>query len=141
MAVINNTGTDGRRLGPVTVQNPFPIEVIPAVDALPVVARPPTYDTLAVQSLTVDATSGGVRIDQAKITSAVVRAFITLETAQIRWQLHSSTAITAGGTEGSDLMEVGDNLTLIGRNEILNARFIRTGGTSGIAQVTLQREV
>ena len=93
------------------------------------------------ESVTVDATSGGVRITVSKITPGVQRAFITLETAQIRFQLDPDITITAGGTEGSPLMEVGDNLTLSGRENILKARFIRTGGTSGIIRVILSGDL
>lgn len=100
-----------------------------------------TYETYETQSLTVDATAGGVRIDEAKINTSTVRVFATLETAQIRFQLQNVVVLTAGGTEGSPLLEIGDNLTILGHDEIVNTRFIRTGASSGTLQVLLQREV
>ena len=116
---------------------PLTIKVVEA----PVTIRPITYRTVATESLTVDATASGVRIDTGKINDKTVRASLgPLETAQVRWQLQLGLIITAGGTEGSPLAEIGDILILEGNANILNARFIRTGGTSGLFQVLLQEE-
>ena len=106
----------------------------------PVTTRPVTYRTVNTDSLTVDATAGGVRIDTNKINDKTVRAEISLETAQIRFQTLLGLAVTAGGTEGSPLIEVGDVRVLLGHEKIINARFIRTGGTSGLLQVLLEEE-
>ena len=107
----------------------------------PISTREVQYETYETESLTIDDTAGGVRISAELIDKGTARAVLHLETAQIRWQLEPGLVITAGGTEGSPLMEVGDILTILKYNEINNARFIRTGGTSGLAQVLLQREV
>ena len=112
------------------------------IDAVKAIfARPVEYETYDTESLTIDDTTGGVRIDVRKINPDTKRVVVYLETAQIRWQLQRDLTITAGGTEGSPLMEVGDNLTILGHDEIMNSRFIRTSGTSGSGQVLLQREV
>ena len=88
-------------------------------------------------SLTVDATSGGVPIASASTHSTgygqpAEKVFMTLETAQIRFTV-DSTAPTA--TIGH-LLEVGQNLTLSGPQEIKAFRAFRTGTTSGALYIT-----
>lgn len=63
------------------------------------------------------------------------RAHVTAETAQMRYR-YDGTAPTA--TEGH-LLEVGDVLTIEGINNVSNARFIRTGATSGTIRCTFER--
>ena len=91
----------------------------------PISTREIQYRTYETESLTIADTAGGVRISEELIDKGTARVVMTLETAQIRWQLEAGLVITAGGTEGSPLMEVGDTLTLLGYDDIFNARFIR----------------
>ncbi len=93
---------------------------------------------LTSEQITVDATSGGVSLTASNIVAAqTVRAVCTLEQAQIRYQtdIPADSTITAGGTEGSPLLEVGQTVTIYGSDDMKNVRFIRTGGTSGLLQV------
>jgi hypothetical protein len=86
------------------------------------------------EQITVDATAGGKGFTSAKITPTnkppMTYASCQLETAQIRylWVDPAATAVTASvGT----LMNPGDFVTFANREELLNFRAIRTGGTSG----------
>lgn len=90
------------------------------------------------ESVTVDATSGGVAITTAKITSGVVRAFCKVETAEIRIQTDPDITITAGGSEGSPIMAVGSSFFIHGQPDIKNFRAIRTSGVSGVLRVILE---
>jgi hypothetical protein len=92
------------------------------------------------ESLTIDATAGGIKITASKVTPGVIRAFCKLEAGQIRIQTDPDIIITAGGSEGSPTMDIGDSFYIVGRPDILNFRAIRTGGTSGTLQVILEGE-
>ncbi len=96
--------------------------------------------TVDADSLTVDDTVGGVGIAASKVTPGVIRAFCKVETAQIRIQTDPDLAITAGGTEGSPIMDIGDSFYIWGRPNILSFRTIRTGATSGDLRVILDGE-
>ncbi len=130
---------DGREPEAITDARPVPVKIQEVKTPIP--THPIFYSTVDTESLTIDATAGGVQINPTLITNDTIRATIHLETAQIRWQLEEGLTLTAGGTEGSALLEVGDILTITGHDEVVNARFIRTGGTSGVGQVVLQREL
>lgn len=99
-------------------------------------------------SLTVDNTAGGVGFasgdlsvtlttnDPVVITRYVTEVFCTLETAQIRYTLDGTAPTTTVG----HLLEIGDTLTIQGRDNIVNFRAIRTGGTSGTLMITFFRQ-
>ena len=92
------------------------------------------------ESLTVDDTAGGVQITASKVTPGVLRAYCKVETAQVRIQTDPDITISAGGTEGSPIKDVGDEFYIWGRPDILNFRTIRTGSTSGALRVILEGE-
>lgn len=94
---------------------------------------------ISSESITIDATAGGVGFTVAKITGKVIRASCQVETAQIRIQTSSST-ITAGGTEGSPTRDVGDSFYIYGNPDLLSFKAIRTGGASGTLQVIYEGE-
>lgn len=56
-------------------------------------------------------------------------AFITVETAQIRFRLDG--AATAPTATVGHILEAGDILELDSEHQLINIRFIRTGGVSG----------
>jgi hypothetical protein len=86
------------------------------------------------EQLDVAATSVG--FTSSELTSRVVMASCRLETAQIRMNVNGATeAPTAGGSEGSHLVEVGEIFEVWGSSDLNSARFIRTGSTSGDLQV------
>lgn len=99
-------------------------------------------------SLTVDATAGGVGFAAANLASRptvndpydpvrhISEVFCTLETAQIRYTLDGTAPTTSVG----HLLEVGDTLTIQGRDNIVNFRAIRTGATSGTMMITFFRQ-
>ena len=98
-------------------------------------------------SLTVDATVGGVGFASADLSSRptvndpydpvryVSEVFCTLETAQIRYTLDGTAPTTTVG----HLLEIGDTLTIQGRDNIVRFRAIRTGSTSGTIMATFFR--
>jgi hypothetical protein len=86
------------------------------------------------ESVTVDATSGGVAFTTGEITTRVVMASCRLETAQIRIS-GGGTVPTAGGTEGSPLVEIGEMFEVWGQADLASFRAIRTGSTSGALRV------
>ena len=87
---------------------------------------------MAHESVTVDATVGGVGLTATTYLRAR-KAFLTLETAQIRFTLDGTTVTSSVG----HLMEVGQILTLENPDEIRNFRAIRTG-SSGTLKVTYE---
>ena len=62
-------------------------------------------------------------------------AFLTLETAQIRWTVDGTTPTTTVG----HVANPNDTLTLKSSNQIARFRAIRTGGTSGTLKVSYAR--
>lgn len=91
------------------------------------------------ETLTIDATGGGVGFTTSKITGKVLRAYCKVETAEIRIQT-SGNAVTAGGTEGSPIKSVGESFYIWGNPDLLSFRAIRTGNTSGELQVIYEGE-
>ena len=90
------------------------------------------------EKLTVDDTSGGVGFTAAELTINVKRAVCRVETAQIRIQTVDGIAVTAGGSEGSPIKDVGDEFIVSGSDDMKNFRAIRTGGTSGVLQIIFE---
>lgn len=89
-----------------------------------VILSPVPVKVLGYETLTIAATSIGL----STALPDDVRSFVgVLETAQVRFR-GDGTAPTA--SEGV-LMEVGDQIFLT-RDDIVNMRFFRTGGTSGV---------
>jgi len=95
----------------------------------------PTLVQIGEEQLDVDDTSGGVGITAGEITNKVYMAVCTLETAQIRY--NASAAPTAGGTEGSPILNVGETIEVWGQKDLHAFKAIRTGSTSGKLQVQL----
>ncbi len=85
------------------------------------------------ESLTVDNTGGGVAFTVATVGTAI-KAFITCETAQVRF----TTDGTAPTTTEGHLLNPGDILKLDSNDDILAFRAIRTGATSGVLKATFQ---
>jgi len=81
------------------------------------------YNVGAYESLTIAGTAVALTADSSHRKSFVG----ILETAQVRYR-GDGTAPTA--SEGK-LMEIGDQITL-SQSEIVNTKFIRTSGTSGV---------
>ena len=65
-------------------------------------------------------------------TGYAVQAFITLESAQIRWRIDGTDPTSSEG----HLLEIGQNLTLNDSQAVKNFRAIRTGSSSGVMKVT-----
>ena len=93
--------------------------------------------SFATERITVDNTSGGVRLTLSNIlaTQQAKSATITVETAQIRW-LKDGTAPTS--TTGH-VANVGAIIFLDNANDLVNFRAIRTGATSATIQVSYHR--
>ncbi len=93
----------------------------------------------AYESVTIDDTAGGVGLTAATYAVAAKdmarEAFLTLETAQIRWTINGTAPTALVG----HLLEVGQTLTLKDQSEIANFKGFRTGGTSGVLKVTYFR--
>lgn len=79
----------------------------------------------AYESITVAATALG--LTAASINNKNL-AFLTLETAEIRYRLDGTAPTSAEG----HLLEPGDVLELFGSNVLANFKAIRTGATSGV---------
>ena len=91
--------------------------------------------------MTVDATSGGVRLTHASYFPASGRpaqaATLIVETAQIRWTKANGASLTASA--GGWVANVGTVIYLDNLNDILNWRGIRTGATSGALHAEYHR--
>lgn len=82
------------------------------------------------ERVTIDATAGGVALTP---TAGAHFAGARLETAQIRFSVVDGSAPTAST---GMLLEVGETCLLDSPDEIANFRGIRTGGTSGVLEIT-----
>jgi len=91
------------------------------------------YDAFDYEAITIGATAVG--FSSAKITLAK-SAFLTLETAQIRFRIDGQADPTS--TDGH-IMDPGDSLILRSPNDIRNFRAIRTGATDGVLRVTYRK--
>ena len=93
------------------------------------------YAPYAYESLTISSTAVGLTASVYGEDVRVMQAFITLESAQIRFRIDGNNPTT---TEGH-LLEAGQNLTLENYNAIKNFRAIRTGSSDGNIRVTYFR--
>ena len=86
------------------------------------------------EQLTVDNTSGGVTFTASKITPAssppMTYADCRLRTAEVSY-LTVDPKVTAVTSSVGQLLEPGDRLIFLKREDMLNFRAIRTGATSG----------
>ena len=64
------------------------------------------------------------------IHSGMSACSVRLETAQVRWRIDAAPSATVG-----TLLEVGDVLTIMRAEDLGVVKFIRTGATSGLANV------
>jgi hypothetical protein len=113
----------------------------PIVNVIAGIFQPCAFDTL-----TVDATAGGIGLTEAKyhplgdegsdrLARSVARVVITVEAASIRYTYDGTTVTASVG----HLLNSGDVLVLVGEDAIKNFRAIRTTGTSGTIQCTYER--
>lgn len=89
----------------------------------------------AFEQITVDNTAGGKALTSGTYTTDVKVAFITAETAQMRYTFDGTTVTSSAG----HLLEVGQSITLSNYSQVVKFRAIRTGGTSGVISVTYLR--
>lgn len=95
---------------------------------------------VASEQLTVDSTSGGVGFTASKITpvgtnvTQATKAVCRLETAEIRFSisLNDQTVTSSVGT----LLEVNDTIVIMGHDNLVRFRAIRTTGSSGVLDCT-----
>lgn len=105
---------------------------------LVLVASVPVFGaTYNYEQITVDNTSGGVGFTASKITPSDGRTVMNiaqcrLETAEIRYRYDSGAPTSSVGT----LLEIGEMITLTKREDILNFKAIRTGGSNGSLSCT-----
>lgn len=78
-----------------------------------------------MKTLTVDATVGGVQF--TAFDAATTAVYIDVQTAQCRMTLDGTAPTTSVG----HLLDIGDNMVL-SLAQATAAKFIRTGGTSGV---------
>ena len=94
------------------------------------------YDSFAYEKITVADTA--IALTAATYTPVgadkAQKAYITVETAQIRYRLEG-TPTTAEG----HLLEIGDILQITGSDDIAGFKAIRTGATSASIKVTYSR--
>lgn len=85
------------------------------------------------ETLTVDNTSGGVALTTTKIAKCLSNGYIVavLGGAEIRFTTDTTAPTTAVGIP----LEVGQQLTVTGPNDLLQFRAIRTGAVSGTLYV------
>jgi len=99
------------------------------------------FKPYAYEAVTIADTSGGVGLTATKYQNEnghgvkASRAVMTLETAQIRYNYDGTAPTSATG----HILNANDVLVLVGGDAIQNFRRIRTGGTSGVLQVTYEQ--
>lgn len=100
---------------------------------------PSTSDlqTFALETLTVDNTSGGVRLTLSNIltTPQAKACTITQETAQMRWTKDGTAPTTSVG----HLSNVGTVIFIDNPSDMVRFRAIRTGSTSATLMVSYHR--
>ena len=92
------------------------------------------YNPVDFETLTIDNTVGGIPLTSTKVNTTPPRkkAFITCESAQLRYTLNGTSPTSSTG----HLMNPMDGLTLEGYYQMNNFRAIRVGSTSATIQVT-----
>lgn len=88
---------------------------------------------MAYESLTVDDTVSGIALTATTYLRAH-RAFMTLESAQVRFTKDGTAPTTSIG----HLLQVGQTVDLKNADEIRNFRAIRTGSSSGVLKVSYE---
>ena len=88
---------------------------------------PYAYESITVADAAISLTSA--TYDQVGYN---IQAFITLETAQVRWRIDGTDPTSSEG----HLLEIGQNLSLNDSQAVKNFRAIRTGSSSGVIKVT-----
>jgi hypothetical protein len=91
------------------------------------------YQAFDYESITVSTTAVGLTASKFNSYAAYeIKAYMTLETAQIRWRLDGTNPTSSEG----HLLEVGTNLTVEGYKNLSQFKAIRTGTTDGVLKVT-----
>jgi hypothetical protein len=92
------------------------------------------YDANSFESITVNSTATGLTAGNLNPAGGnkIIAAFITAETAQMRYRIDGTTALASTG----HLLEVGDIIEVYGGNNLSNFSIVRTGSTSGAIKVT-----
>lgn len=85
----------------------------------------------AYEAISVTATAVGLTAAKAQRAN---RAFITAETAQMRFRYDG----TAPESSEGHLLEIGDSLIIEGTQNLENFKAIKTGATSGALKVTYE---
>ena len=109
----------------VSEENPFPVQVVEAI---------PGTETFATANEAVTVADTAVGLTEAKYRNSV-RAFITPETAQIRFYYHGPVPTSSTG----HILDPGVPLVLDGIDAIKNFRAIRTGATSAAITATYEQ--
>lgn len=89
------------------------------------------FESIPVESTAVGLTASNFQPDNQRQPK---RAFLTLETAQIRFTYDETTPTASVG----HLMEVGEQLLLDSYDDLYRFRAIRTGSVSGVLKVTYE---
>ena len=89
---------------------------------------------IATERITIDNTAGGVRLTFSNFLSPPLAktAMLLLETAAVRWLANGTEPTSTTG----NIAYPGDKIILENPSELWEFRGIRTGATSGAAQVT-----
>lgn len=94
-------------------------------------------DAYSFETVTVAATAIGITssVHSPSTGKAAVRAFLSLESGQVRYRYDGTDPTSAVG----HLLQAGDAIELEGDTNIRNFRAIRTGAVSGSLSVTVER--
>ncbi len=95
------------------------------------------FTCYAFETLTIDNTAAGISLSSAYLEAnpRPKKAFITVEGASCRYRLDGTAPTSSVG----HLLTPVSSLTLEGHSQLNNAKFIRTGGTSAVLQVSFLR--
>ena len=93
--------------------------------------------TVSFESISVTGTAVGFTTETLKPTGdrSMKGVYVTVETAEVRFRLDGTNPTSTVG----HLLQVGDILRLDNISDMANARFIRTGATSGLLMVSYLR--
>jgi hypothetical protein len=128
MAELWFTDVDETSSERVTSDHPLPVR---AVSPAPVQA----YQTVGYEQVTVANATVGLTATKYSALSPLARAVCRLETAEIRYTVDGQTVPT---TTVGTLLEISDVLTITGQLDLEKFRAIRTGGTSGVLNVSYE---
>jgi hypothetical protein len=91
------------------------------------------YQAFDYESITVSTTAVGLTASKFNSYAAYeIKAFMTLESAQIRWRIDGTNPTS---TEGH-AFEAGTNLTVEGYKNLSQFKAIKTGTSDGVLKVT-----